>query len=124
MFPSPVCKLNADDLGHIDVVSTAAHCNRNVKAACAHCEHAETACRGCVAVGADKRFAGYAEAFKVNLVADAVAGAREAHAVLFRYRLDISVVVCVFKACLIDASLLFAKAFSMIFSASSPETAP
>ena len=61
-------------LGHGYVVSAAAHGNCYVKSACAHCQHADTAACGGVAVGADKGLAGLAETLKMNLVADAVAG--------------------------------------------------
>ena len=51
-----------------------------------------------MAVRADERFSGYPEALKMHLVADAVAGAGKAYAVLFCDRADKAVVVGVFKA--------------------------
>ena len=53
-----------------------------------------------MAVGADQRLAGHAEALQVHLVADPVAGAGEADAVLLRHGLDIAVVVGVLEAAL------------------------
>jgi len=51
-----------------------------------------------VAVGADQCFAGTPEAFQVDLVADAVAGARQHDAELLRDAHQIAVIVRVFKA--------------------------
>ena len=51
-----------------------------------------------MAVGADERLSGDAEALKMDLMADSVSGAREVNAVLFGHRLDKAVVVGVFKA--------------------------
>ena len=53
-----------------------------------------------MAVRADERLAGLAEALQMYLMADAVAGAGEAHAVFARHGLDKAVVVGVFKAAL------------------------
>ena len=53
-----------------------------------------------MAVGADKSLAGNAKAFKVYLMANAVAGTAEVDAVLFCNRANKAVVVCVFKSVL------------------------
>ena len=53
---------------------------------------------GSVAVRAYKGHTGNAEALKMNLMADTVTGTGESDAVLFSYGLDISVVICIFKA--------------------------
>ena len=75
---NPVVELSSEvylnDLRHSYVVSAAAHCNCNVKTACAHCQHADTAAGRGVAVGADKGLAGLAEALEMYLMADTVAG--------------------------------------------------
>ena len=62
-------------LGHSYVVCAAAHRNRDVESARAEREHTYAATGRSVAVGADKRLAGDAEALKMHLMADAVAGA-------------------------------------------------
>ena len=67
------CEVNLNNFRHCDVISAAAHRYRNVKSARAHREHTYTAACGSVAVRADKRFAGLAETFQMNLVADTVA---------------------------------------------------
>ena len=51
-----------------------------------------------MAVRADQGFARDAEPLQMYLMADAVAGAGEIQAVLFAHRLDIPVIVGVFKA--------------------------
>ena len=94
------CEIYLDDLGHSYVVCAAAHSYRNVKTACAHTQHTDTACSRRMAVRADKGLSGNAEAFEMNLMADSVTGAREADSVLLCYCLNISVVVGIFKACL------------------------
>ena len=65
----------ARHLGHSYVVCAAAHRNRDVESACAEREHADAAAGRGVAVRADERLAGDAEALKMHLMADAVAGA-------------------------------------------------
>ena len=51
-----------------------------------------------MAVRPDEGFTGNAEPLQMHLMADAVAGAGKIQAVLFAYRLDIAMVVGVFKA--------------------------
>ena len=51
-----------------------------------------------MAVGTDQGFAGDAEAFKVHLMADAVARARKIDTVFFAHGLYVAVVVGIFKA--------------------------
>ena len=51
-----------------------------------------------MAVGADQGLARHAEALQMHLMADAVARAGKPDPVLFRHRLDVAVVVGVFKA--------------------------
>ena len=87
-----------NDFRHCYIVCSAAHCDGNVKTARTHSEHTDASCRRGVTVRADERFSGDAEAFEMNLMADTVSGAGKAYAVLFGHRLNISVVVCVFKA--------------------------
>ena len=62
-------------LGHSYVVCAAAHRNRDVKSTRAEREHADASAGRGVAVRADERLAGDAEALKMHLMADAVAGA-------------------------------------------------
>lgn len=64
----------ARHLGHSYVVCAAAHRNRDVESAAPN-EHADAAAGRGVAVRADERLAGDAEALKMHLMADAVAGA-------------------------------------------------
>ncbi len=89
-----------DYLRHRYVISTAAHCYRDIKTARAHCQHTDTAARGCMTVRTDQRFAGLSETLQMNLMADTVAGAREPDTVLFCHRTDKTVVVRVFEAAL------------------------
>ena len=51
-----------------------------------------------MAVRADERFFRGRKALEMDLMANPIAGTREANAVFFRYRLDITVIVGVFKA--------------------------
>ena len=85
---------------HCDVVCAAAHCDSNVKSACTHRKHTySAACRG-VAVRADKSFSGDTEALKMNLMANTVAGTGEAKSSFLCNRLNETVIVSIFKACL------------------------
>ena len=83
---------------HRHAISAAAHCNGNVKPARAEGEHAYAARRGRVPVGAHKSLAGNAEALKVDLVANAVAGARIVNAVFCRHGAEVFVIVGILKA--------------------------
>ncbi len=94
------CEVDFYNLGHGYVVSAAAHCNSYVKSACTHCKHADTAACGGMAVRADEGLARLAEALKVYLMADTVAGAGEPDTVLLCDRADEAVVVSVLKAAL------------------------
>ena len=85
---------------HVDVIGAAGHGHGHVHAARAHGQHAQRAAGGRVAVRADERLARLAEALQMHLMADAVAGAGEAHAVFARHGLDKAVVVGIFKAAL------------------------
>ena len=91
-------KINVNNSRHGDVVCAAAHCDRYVKTAGAHTKHTDTSRGGSMAIRSDKRLSGLAESFKMNLMADAVAGTGEANSVLLGYRLNVSVVVCILKA--------------------------
>jgi hypothetical protein len=51
-----------------------------------------------MAVRSDKCLAGHGKSFKVYLVTNTVTGAAVSYAVLLCYRLDITVVIGVFKA--------------------------
>ena len=85
-------------LRHGDIVGAAAHGDRHIQPARAEREHADAAAGGGMAVRADQGLTRDAEPLQMHLMADAVAGAGEIQAVLFAYRLDIPVVVSVFKA--------------------------
>ena len=89
---------HAHHFRHGDVVRAAAHCDGDVEAACAEGEHADAAAGGRVGVGADQGFAGCAEAFQVDLVADAVTGFGVVDAMLFGDGADVFVVIGIFKA--------------------------
>ena len=91
-------QVDAQHLRHGDVIRAAAHGNRHVKTARTHCQHADAAAGWGMAVGADQRFAGDAEALQMHLMADAVSGAGKANAVLFRHALDKAVIIRVLKA--------------------------
>ena len=93
-------QVDLEHLGHIDVVSTAAHGHGHIHAAGAEGQHTQTAAGGGVAVGADEGLAGLAEPLQVDLVADAVAGTGEVHAVLGGHGLQVTVVVGVFVTAL------------------------
>ena len=98
----PVPEFSAEfyvyDLRVGDIVRAAAHSYRHVETARADGKHADAAAGGRVAVGADQRLARHAEAFKMDLVADAVSGSAEVDPVLLRDGSDESVVVSIFKA--------------------------
>ena len=47
------CEVDSRHLRHRDIICAAAHCNSNIKTACTHCKHADTAACRCVAVRAD-----------------------------------------------------------------------
>ena len=91
-------EFDLDDLGHGNVVGSAAHSHGYVHAPRAEGQHPDAAAGGGVAVGADKGLPRYAEAFQMHLMADAVAGAGEPDAVLGGNGLDVPVIVGVFKA--------------------------
>ena len=92
------CKLYLYYLGVCNIICAAAHCNRNVKSACADSDHTDTAACGGMAVGTDEGLAGSAESFKMYLVADTVAGTGEVNAMLLGNGADEAVVVRIFKA--------------------------
>ena len=96
--PQRAGEVDLEHLRHGDIVRAAAHGDRDVHAARAEGQHADAAAGGRVAIRADERLAGLAEALKVHLMADAVAGTREPDAVLCGHGLQIAVVVRVFKA--------------------------
>ena len=87
-------------LGHGDIVGTAAHGHCHIHAAGAKGQHAQAAAGGGVAVGADEGLARLAEPLQVHLMADTIAGTGEPDAVLGCHRLQIPVVVRIFKAAL------------------------
>ena len=91
-------EVDLEHFRHGDIVRAAAHGDRDVHAARAEGQHTDAAAGGRVAVRADERLARLAEALKVHLMADAVAGAREPDAVLCGHGLEVAVVVRVFKA--------------------------
>ena len=91
-------EVDLEHFRHGDVVRAAAHGDRDVHAARAEGQHTDAAAGGRVAVRADERLAGLAEALEVHLMADAVAGAREPDAMLCGHGLQVAVVVRVFKA--------------------------
>ena len=91
-------QFDLDDLGHGNVVGSAAHSHGYVHAPRAEGQHPDAAAGGGVTVGADEGLPRYAEAFQMHLMADAVAGAGEPDAVLGGNGLDVPVIVGVFKA--------------------------
>ena len=94
------CQVHTANLGHSQIIGTAAHGNGYIQTACANRKHPDaTACRG-VAVRAKQGFAGLAEALQMHLMTDAVAGLGEINPMLACHCLDIFMVICVFKACL------------------------
>jgi len=74
---SEVVRLDADDRRHLEDERLASHGQRDIEAAGADREHAHPARGRRVRVTAEERLAGCGEALEVDLVADAVAGARE-----------------------------------------------
>ena len=95
--PQTAGQLDPDDLGIGDVVGAAAHRDRDVQTARADREAADAARGGGVAVAADQGLAGGGEPLKVNLMADAVAGAGIPHPDPLCDRADEDVVVGVLK---------------------------
>ena len=91
-------EVDFDDFGVGEVEGSAAHGDSNVKSAGADGDHADAAAGGGVGVGAKKGFAWFAEAFQVDLMADAVAGAAVDDAVFGGDGLQVAVVVGVFEA--------------------------
>ena len=89
---------DADDLRIGEAERLARHGERDVQPARADRHHADAAAGRGVGVGAEQGLAGHAEAFEVDLVADAVAGAAEADAVRGGDGLEIEVVIGVFRA--------------------------
>ena len=94
------CQVDSANLRHCQIVSAAAHSYGNIQTACADGQHTDTAACGSMAVGAQQCFAGFAEAFQMYLMADAVTGFGEIDTVFGCYCLDIFVVVRIFKTCL------------------------
>ena len=94
------CQLHPEYLGHIDIVSAAAHSNSHIHSACANSQHTQTATGGSMAVRANEGLTGLAKPLQVDLVANAVTGAGEPHTVLGGYRLQVAVVIRIFKAAL------------------------
>ena len=80
------------------MICAAAHCNGHVHTAGAHGQHTYAAAGGGMRVRSDERFAGYAEALQMNLVAYAVARTGIVYAVLFGHCPDKAVIVGIFKA--------------------------
>lgn len=93
-------QFNLIHFGHGDVISTTAHGDSHIQAAGTHGQHAQTAAGGGMGVGTDQSLAGFAEAFQVYLMANAVARSGEPHAEFFGRGLDKPMVVGVFKATL------------------------
>ena len=91
-------QFDLDDLGHGNVVGSAAHSHGYVHAPRAEGQHPDAAAGGGVTVGADEGLPRYAEALQMHLMADAVAGAGEPDAVLGGNGLDVPVIVGVLKA--------------------------
>ena len=91
---------HADDTRARQIIRAAAHRDRNVQSARADGKHPNAATRGRMAVRAEQRVARHAEALQLYLMADTVAGLRAVNAMLFRHRLDVIVVIRIFKASL------------------------
>ena len=88
------------DARHLQHEGFARHGTGDIETARADGEHTNAAARRRVRVRAEQCCARAPEALEVDLVADAIAGAREVDAVFFRDSLQILVIVCVFKAAL------------------------
>ena len=94
----PARQPDAHHLRAGEIVGAAAHGHGHVQPAGADGQHADAAPGGRMAVGAQQRHAGHAEALQVHLVADAVAGLGAVDAVLAGHGLDILMIVRVLKA--------------------------
>ena len=90
-------QLNQNDAGHRDIICAAAHRNSDVQAASSKAQHPQAA--GCrrVAVGADQGFSGNAEPLQVYLMTDPITGPGKPDSVLFCHRLQVAVIVRIFK---------------------------
>ena len=91
-------QLYLEQFRHCNIIRAAAHSHRHVQSACAKGQHTDAAAGRGMAVRADERLARLAEPLQMDLVADAVARTGEIHAVLGSNRLQIPVIVGVFKA--------------------------
>src|SRR3954449_5380018 len=90
-------EVDLDDLWAGDLEGVAAHHHRDIQAAGADRDHPERAAGRRVRVSADEHVARAAEALEVDVVADAVAGAREVQPVLARERAQEAMVVGVLE---------------------------
>ena len=93
-------KSDPDDFRVCDVVSAAAHCDRNVKTARTDGNHSDTAAGRRMTVRADQRFSRNTEAFQMHLMTDTVAGSGKTDTMLFCDRTDKTMVVRIFKTVL------------------------
>ena len=96
----PARQVHLVHFGHGDIIRAAAHGHRHVQSARAESQHTDAAAGGSMAVRTDEGLAGLAETLQMHLMADAVAGAGEIHAVLCGDGLQIAVVIAVLKAAL------------------------
>ncbi len=94
------CQFDFVYFRHRYIVSASAHSDGYVKSACAESKHSHTSAGRGVAVRAYQCFVRFREAFKVHLMADAVARPRKTQSVFCRNRLYVAVVVGVFKTAL------------------------
>ncbi len=110
-------EFHANHLGHGERERTAGKRQCDVKPPCADGQHAErSGCRG-VAVGAQKRFARYAETLQMDLMAYPIADPRKTNAVFGRDILQIPMVIGILKpdrerlvVCITDGQLrLYAR---------------
>ena len=90
-------EVHADDTRHGDIVGAAPHRHGDVEPPGAHAQRTEPTGGRRVAVGADERLTGHAEAFEMHLVTDAVPRTGETYAVPRGDRAYVTVVVGVFK---------------------------
>ena len=88
---------DAHDLGEFQFEGLACHGQGDVQSASADGEHADSAARRGVGIGAEQRLAGDAVAFQMNLVADAIAGPRVQDAVGRADALQVQVVIGIFR---------------------------
>src|SRR5919205_561175 len=105
LHPRPLqrpLQANLDHLGAGDLVGMAGHRHRDVEPAGADRDHAQGAARRRVRIGADEDLAGPREALERDVVADAVAGAREPGSVAPAVGLQHAVVVGVLEVELDD----------------------